>query len=112
MINNKQEYILCAAIWYKDLPVKRYDLLKLARPKNLFEGIVFCGRRHPNCLYQMVSLTGLRQCDAGEEVQGFLTSHNNFLDRVEAGKLALRCGQIDELQFSPETGELFSEDLY
>lgn len=109
-MNNKSEYILCAANWYKDLPLKYTEIPgSLLRPKNCDRGIVFAGLRHPFCLYQMVAMTGLRQCEAGEEIQRFLTSENRFVDRKEGAKIALECGQITELKWG---SNLYSEDLY
>jgi hypothetical protein len=104
------EHILCAAIWYKDLPLKKEEVLEYYRPKNVDKGIVFCGHRHANCLYQMVAMTGLRQAEAGEEVQGFLTNTNRFVDREEAATIALNSGQVKQLRFAK--AKLFSEDLY
>ena len=43
------------------------------------------------------------------DVQGFLTNHGTFLDRIEGAKLALDCGQVDELKHPPY---LYSEDLW
>jgi len=111
MIDNSKEYILCAAIHYKELPLVINDIpSSLLRPINIEQGIVFCGYRHPHCLYQMVALTGKSQHQAGEEVQGFLTSFNRFVDRKEAAKIALASGQVNKLFFSNET--LYSEDIY
>ena len=105
----EREYILCAAIWYKDLPLKRPDALEPRgfSPYNVDRGIVFCGWRHMNCLYQMVAITGLMQHEAGEEIQGFLTNTNRFVDRKEAGGIAFKAGQIDK-----KNNHLYSEDLY
>ena len=104
-----KEYILCAAIWYKDLPLLRPDVLEPRgfSPYNVDRGIVFCGWRHMNCLYQMVAITGLMQHEAGEEIQGFLTNTNRFVDRKEAGDIAFKAGQIDK-----ENNHLYAEDIY
>ena len=105
------EYILCAAVWYKDLPMKRPEVLdnRGFRPYNVDRGVVISGWRHGNCIYQMVAITGLRSipAEAGEEIQGFLTSKNRFVDRKEAGEIAFANGQTDELKTT-----LYSEDLY
>lgn len=69
------EKILCSAIWYKELPTPVY------RPVNVDIGIVFCGLRHPHCLYQMVAMTGKRQAEVGQYIQGFLTDKNRFVNR-------------------------------
>lgn len=107
-----EEKIICSAIWYKELPLKKPEVFKNRGilPYNVDKGIVFCGWRHSNCLYQMVAITGLRQCEAGEETQGFLTHTNRFVDREEGAKIALASGQIEKLQFS--NTDLYSEDLY
>ena len=105
------EHILCAAIWYKKLPLIKPEVLRLRgfSPYNVDEGIVFCGWRHPNCLYQMVAITGLSQHEAGEEVQGFLTSTNRFVDRKEGLEIALKANQVINIHYSKQ---LYSEDLY
>jgi hypothetical protein len=109
-VTNK-EYILCAAVWYKDLPMVKPEILdnRGFRPYNVDRGVVISGWRHGNCIYQMVAITGLRSIpkEAGEEVQGFLTNKNRFVDRVEGAQIAFDAGQTDELK-----NRLFSEDLY
>ena len=59
-----------------------------------------------NCLYQMVAITGKPQHEVGEEIQGFLTSKNRFVDRAEGGEIAFLSGQKDLKKY------LFSEDLW
>jgi len=44
-----------------------------------------------------------------EAVQGFVTSRGRFVDRVQAGEIALKAGQIQQLAFPPS---LFTEDLW
>lgn len=107
----EDEYILCAAIWYKDIPIKK-KIASYARPINIGYGLVFCGHRHPHCIYTMVSVTGLRSVEnavdgVGRYVQGFLTSKNRFVNRAEAAIIAFKIGQIKEY-----TSQLHSEDLY
>ena len=99
-------YLLCSAIWYKDLPTMR--LL----PKNCDKGIVLCGWRHGNIIAQMQATMGLRtvvhgQNSAGEYEQGFLTNDNRFVERAEAAEIALKSGQI-----KVEKKYLFSEDVW
>ena len=45
MIDTSKEYILCSAIWYKELPLIEPEVLKLRgfAPYNVDIGIVFCG---------------------------------------------------------------------
>jgi len=111
MIDNSKEYILCAAVWYKDLPMKKPEVLEPRgfRPYNVDRGVVVSGWRHGNCIYQMVGITGLRSipAEAGEEIQGFLTNKNRFVDREEGGRIAFDAGQTSELKKT-----LYSEDIY
>lgn len=109
-MNLKEEYIICAANWYKDLEVAKELPPSNLYPVNIKTGIVFCAYRHLQCLYTMIAMTGKKQHEAGEEVQGFLTSTNRFVDREEAAQIALKCGQIKELKYSSK--KLYSEDLY
>ena len=100
------EYIMCSAIWYKQLP-KQSSL-----PINIEKGVVVCGYRHNDIISTVKSLTELRTVklgpdSVGETVQGFLTSTNRFIDRVEAARIAVRNGQISE-----EKKQLFSEDVW
>jgi hypothetical protein len=106
------EFIKCSAVWYKDLPLQKPEVLERRgyRPYNVNKGIVFCGWRHSNCIYQMAALTGLSDHQAGHGEQGFLTNQNRFVDRIEGAKIALKCGQITKLEYSKDT--LYSEDLY
>jgi hypothetical protein len=45
----------------------------------------------------------------GEE-QGFVTDEGEFVDRAQAARIALECGQIKALRYSPT--QLFSEELW
>ena len=111
--NNKIEMVICSAIWYKELPLVKNDIPKShIYPKNISQGLVFCGHRHPHCMYTMIAITGKRSCETevGKYEQGFLTNLNRFVDRTEGANIALACGQIDKLNYS--TKELYSEDLY
>jgi hypothetical protein len=106
------ERIVCAAIWYKDLPLKKPEALEPRgfRPQGVDRGIVFFGLNHMHCLYQMVAISGLRAAECGEYVHGFLTTENRFVERIEGAGIALGCGQIEKLNYSKT--KLFSEDLY
>lgn len=94
-----EEYILCAAIWYKD--GEKYQ----EQPLNIDSGYVLCGRRHSNCISNaFVFDVSLKEI---EHEQGFLTSRNRFLNREEAAKIANEAGQT-----LVETNHLLSEHLY
>ncbi len=115
-MSQPKEYILCAAIWYKDLPLIKPEVLKPMgyAPYNVSIGIVFCGWRHANCIYQKVAITGLRDAESGNCVQGFLTNTNRFVDRQEAYAIAFVADQIIGPNKGRATNEigLTSEDLY
>ena len=109
-ITKKKEYILCAAIWYKDIPLRK--VIEGVLPKNCDRGLVVLGHRHGQCMWTMSSLTGLlsvtnAEDGVGEYEQGFLTNKNRFVDREEGGKIAFDAGQTEDLRTT-----LFSEDLY
>jgi len=106
------EYILCSAIWYKELPLKHEEPLRLRgySPYNIDRGVVLCGWRHSNCLYQMNGITGLKSHEAGKNESGFLTNKNRFVNREEGMKIAKAANQLNtDLHVS---NILFSENLY
>ena len=110
-MSENKEYILCAAVWYKELENIREGLpLTSFLPKNCDRGIVFCGHRHGQCIYTKCAVTGLRDAESGENEQGFLTNLNRFVDREEAWKIAEKANQI--ICQSGGYGTLYSEDLY
>lgn len=45
----------------------------------------------------------------GEHESGFVTSRGRYVDRIEAGRIAVAAGQIPELRWPPR---LYSEDLW
>ena len=106
------EKILCAAIWYKDLP-REIDARGF-QPVNTDIGIVVTGYRHGNCIATVKELSGLRSVKlatdgVGELIQGFLTNKNRFVDRQEAMIIARKANQLIN---EDHTDTLFSEDLY
>lgn len=107
---NKEEYILCAAIWYNDKQYHEHQ------PINVSNGFIICGRRHHNCfmLFQLLNSKLLESLKVNlslehnkNMIQGFLTNRDRFINRKEAGKIAFESGQIKK-----KTDCLFSEDLY
>ncbi len=98
----KKEYILCAAIWFDDGIENRYQ------PFNIKTGLVLCGWRH-GCIFPQIGGLVIERKNLGviNEVQGFLTNLNRFVEREEAAKIAFDANQIDK-----ELNRLFSEDLY
>ena len=55
--------------------------------------------------------TGLRDAESGENEQGFLTSKNRFVGRVEALQIALKENQVLDLK-EIRGNRLHSEDIY
>lgn len=96
------EYILCAAIWYKDGKAYRNQ------PKNINDGYVWCGRRHNNIISLRMDLTQQPTRRETSE-QGFITNLNRFVNRNEGNEIAIRAGQVKDNHIEDE---LISEDLY
>lgn len=106
----KKEYILCSALWFKEVDSEVHETVKKqSRPINVDTGVVFCGHRHLQCLRSSSYITGKQAKDniVGETVQGFLTSKNRFVDREEGGQIAFSAGQTQDLKIT-----LYSEDLW
>lgn len=106
-MDRSKEYILCAAIWYRQIPLKKKEIIE--NPINVDYGAVFCGYRHDHCKGTMVAVTGIRSVlpEVGEYVQGFLTNKNRFVDRAEAAEIARSAEQV-----ASDVTYLYSEDLY
>jgi len=109
----KNEYILCAAIWYKEIPLKKK--IDGVLPINCDKGLVVLGHRHGQCMWTMGCLTGLRSVTyaedgVGEYIQGFLTNKNRFVDREEGFDIAEIAGQLNDRTRGSRS--LYSEDLY
>ena len=112
MIDNSKEYILSAAIWYKDGTEAPRGFIA----QNIDSGVVIGQWRHGNIiniratnpLWNAKKLAERRGESPMEikkhedtlsyfdEVDGFITSKGRFVDRWQAAELALLCGQIDE----------------
>ena len=99
------ERILCAAILFNDLKVHVHQ------PQNITTGFVVCGRRHHNCYATLVAILGddkwVETKMDFEQVQGFVTSLDRFVNREEAAKIAYVAGQVDKIH-----DRLISEHLY
>ena len=77
-------------------------------------GKVWNGHRHNHCISAMkdeLSWTMNRQeIDKLEQIQGFTTSLNRFVDRKEAMIIALKAEQVKKENVNSPS--LYSEDLY
>lgn len=105
-IDSAPEKIICAAIWYND------GIERPLLPRNIKTGIVASGWRHGNCNIILKAIFPNRDYIINNKsgkttIQGFLTSKGNFVDRVEAGRIAFEACQI----LKPND-YLFSENLY
>lgn len=96
IMDNKKEYIVCAAILRKEV--------KQDYPDYVMSSMEIGFRHHD--IY--------RRFNTEEEVvrknpksQGFMTSKGRFVGREEAAEMAFSCGQIEE-----KRSTLFSEDIY
>lgn len=103
------ERILCAAIWYLELPTQNFKAI------NQDKGLLICGLRHGHCIDIVKNLANLRTVKispdgVGETIQGFLTNKNRFVNRTEAYKIAKEVNQLND-RYHTE-GTLYSEDLY
>lgn len=93
-----KEFILCSAIRYN--------------------GIIVPARRHSDCYKLLTDLLGDNIKLPGREHQGFLTSHNRYVDRKEALVLAKKHNQIyhsmhdNDDEDNEDHNILISEDLY
>lgn len=88
--DKKAEYILCAAIHYRDGKIYK------EQPKNIHDGIVVTGHRHNHCIMTISQLLGNKFEPNRLERNhfGFLTSHCRYVNRVEGFKIAKAQDQI------------------
>lgn len=107
------EKILCAAIHFDD--GKEYP----HQPNNIDTGVVMCGYRH-GCIFAQLdfasqgtnkSVKDRHENGIYEKSQGFLTNKGRYVERDEALEIALREGQVIDLN-EVRGNRLHSEDLY
>lgn len=98
-----------------DLTVKEKILCAAVKYKKGIHDIIVTGHRHGDCLSVIQALVPNVKWDdlPGREAQGFLTSHNRYVDRAEAFKIAKENKQFIHNMFDNDSeGILTSEDLY
>lgn len=98
------EQIICSAIYFNDNEKHEYQ------PINIDIGFVVCGFRHHNIFMTMYILDPEMKYIQLDEVQGFLTNKNRFVDREEGMIIAKKQNQLPFESYHPT--RLFSEDLY
>ena len=84
--------------------------MKIVAAAVQYKGLTFSVEipgRHCDVLRLMVK-AGLSR-PIRDDVQGFLTNVGTFVDRVEAGRIAIEAGQLPSLPVPPD---LYSEDLW
>lgn len=106
MIEDKLEYIICSAIHYDD------------GKKHIFQsvygintGFVIGGFRHPFILGVIpgnIHHPKCKELGIQDTTQGFITSRGRFVDREEALRIAVKCGQVEK----GFRTSLFSEDVF
>lgn len=110
-----KEFILCAAVYYNDGKVH------VGQPINIEIGFVVTGRRHSNCYATVGAIVGIDESvskkvammEPDRDDQGFITSHDRYVGRAEAFKIAKSMNQIHHKMFDDvDEGSLNSEDLY
>ena len=99
------ERVVCAAIHYNDGKPHAHQ------PINIDTGFVICGLRHHNCISVFSELGGCKTLNKNS-VQGFVTTKNRFVNRMEAMDVAINSGQVQERNLKADHIGLFSEDLY
>lgn len=115
-LNLNKEFIICAAIWINDHK-KHKD-----QPDNITEGFVLSGRRHGDCYQAITSIHGdhneylkTNKITDFRDHQGFMTSHNRYVNRKEAWGIALDNNQVVYGLKVSDLGDesiLISENLY
>lgn len=98
------ERITCSAILVDD--GVEYD----RQPANVQRGMVFCGLRHFNCFPALFKAFPSGSVSESQQIQGFVTTHNRFVDREEALTIARTAGQ--QLLRGGRITFLSSEDLW
>lgn len=124
MIDNTKEYIACSAVHYDN--GKKYTFME---GYGVQSGFVIGGLRHPFIMSILPSnvysvniperlkslyeeLEWSKDLPKHEVTQGFITSYGRFVNRKEAMKIALACGQVKKEELGNERIGLFSEDIF
>ncbi len=92
----EDEYIIAAAVYYDN------NLPHVHQPNNIETGFVVTGFRHCVCYATLAIAAAVMGYDEQrlidlkkhKKVEGFLTSHNRFVDRFEGFIIARNNGQI------------------
>lgn len=119
------EKIICAAIWYDFYDEKLTNQTYSNSELDNKQGIIITGLRHNNCMDTFDSLINLLRPDLSlknnqeeyyritcyNKYQDFLTSHNRYVSREEAYKIAKEQKQLINT-IGTIKNRLLSENLY
>lgn len=75
-------------------------------------GYIWRGHRHADCISTALAAGANVPMEKESEWQGFVTSHNRFVNRYEAYKLQQMANVTSIDPHGYKGGRLFSEDLY
>lgn len=103
-----------AAIWHKGHKYVPEAEERIAAAAVRYQGMTFSmppPARHGECILLMLACRqDIDRNATGAEEQGFVTSRNRFVDRVEARKIAVAANQLTWRDAGLD--ELFSEDVW
>ncbi len=75
-------------------------------------GFIIRGQRHGDCLLTASRIKSLTRLEISHAEQGFVTSRNRFVGRIEGRKLQDAAGIKSVSDEGYVANTLFSEDLY
>ena len=126
----KQEYIICAAIWYRDGTEAPRGMIA----QNIDTGVIIGQWRHGNIINiratnpiwnkktlkeridkenqdVLLNISNEKSDADYDYVDGFLTSEGRFVDRWQGMKIAYEAGQVDEKQAFRDTERLENDAI-
>lgn len=74
------------------------------------DGLIFRGHRHHNCIESISKMEKYKGLRVTSDMQGFITSENKFVGRVEALNIQIEA-KIPSKR-GKYSNKLYSEDLY
>jgi hypothetical protein len=84
------------------------ERIKEAAYKLFDSDTVYTGHDHAKIIRDMVEIHGIKPPIDNKAESGFITEEGKFVDRLTAADIAVKSGQIEELQWPPY---LYSEDI-
>lgn len=78
------------------------------------DGYIIRGHRHSDCIKKMLDIPRYKDESWNSKYQGFVTSKNRFVNRIDGAKLQKEAGIKSKMPEGQEYlhGELYSEDFY